>query len=170
MAITRSKRRAWRGGNKLRRTLRRLEPEITKEIKDDLERGANNIANDAAVYAYSLGLYDTGDMIDSIEVNMGRDGLTAVIGPGAKRIKISKSPFNTTLYVKDKDKHAALQFFKAYWAEFGTKGAPNRNIPPQPATPFMNPSYDANKGDIMKDLDKSIGDALRIASSMTTDA
>lgn len=169
MAITQSKRRAWRGGNKLRRTLRRLPDDIAGGVKEDIRRGAENIANDAAVYAYSLGLYDTGDMIESIEANIGRDGLTAVIGPGAKRLKISKSPFNTTLYVKDRDKHAALQFFKAYWAEFGTKGAPSKNIPPQPATPFMNPAYDANKGEILKNLDKSIGDALQNAVRSTTD-
>jgi len=169
MAITRSKRSAWRGANKLRKTLKRIEPDITQELKTYWVKVANEIADIAAYIAYSKGLYREGDMIESIEVQMGRDGLTAVIGPGAKRIRLSKSPFDTTLYIKDKDKHAALQFFKAYWAEFGTKGAPSRNIPPQVPTPFMNPAYDSKNRDILKNRDRIVHKVLIEVTRGTTD-
>jgi len=169
MAITKGKRKAWRGGTKLRRTLRRLEPEIKKELVDNFEKYASDISDTAAYIAFSKGLYREGDMIESIDYKMGRDGLTAVIGPGAKRIRISKSPFNTTLYIKDKDKHAALQFFKAYWAEFGTKGSSEKNIPPQVPTPFMNPAYDAHKDRITKETRGMIGDILIKVTKETTD-
>lgn len=169
MAISKRKRSAWRGVTKLRKTLRRIDPEVTKELKESFEQYASNIADTAAYIAYSKGLYDEGDLIASIEYQMGRDGLTALIGPGAKRIKISKSAFDTRLYVKNKDKHAALQFFKGYWAEFGTKGATDRNIPPQVPRPFMNPAYDAYKDKITRETRRMVAGILRQATRETTD-
>lgn len=148
------------GANKLRKTLRRADPETTKSLRATFAEGAEAIAQDARGIAYSKGIQDQGDMIHSIEVKMGRDGLTAVIGPGAKRVRISKSPFNTTLYVKDKDKYEAWQFFKGYWAEFGTKGTPDRNIPPQAPRPFMQPAYDLNKQKISWGVKKGVSGVL----------
>ncbi len=157
------------GANKLRKTLKRLDPEITSGVKLAVKLGAEDISNDAAAIAYSKGIYDTGDLIDSIEVQLGREGLTALIGPGAKRLKISKSPFNTTLYVTDRDKYAAWQFFKGYWAEFGTKGDPANNVPPQTPRPFMQPAYDANKGTMSTQIQKAVNRALSVAVASTSD-
>ena len=154
----------FRGVNKLRRTLRRIEPEGTKHLKKMTEDAAELIRFDAIMNAKGAGLYDTGEMILSIDVKMGRDNLTAVIGPGAKHVRITKNPFDTTQYKSKPSKHSAMQFFKAYWAEFGTKGDPTRNIPPQPATPFMNPAFDANKQWIAKKTQEGIRAALRYAS------
>lgn len=159
------RRSSFSGIRKLRRTLRRIDPEVTADLKVTFRNAAETISNDAAAGAYAQGLYDSGDMIASITYKMGRDGLTAVIGPGADRIKISKNPFDTTLYVKDRDKHAAMQFFKAYWAEFGTKGVPSKGIPPQSATPFLNPAFDANKGWIARQTKDGISASLRAASN-----
>lgn len=153
------------GVKKLRRTLRRADPEITKDLKAQFKRDAETIADDAAAAAYVKGIYDTGEMIDAIQVKMGRDGLTAVIGPGAKVIRISKSPFNTTLYITQRDKDAAWQFFKGYWAEFGTKGYPERDIPAQPPRPFMQPAFDANKDRVAMTVKRNVRIALsRLAS------
>jgi HK97 gp10 family phage protein len=157
------------GANKLRKTLKRLDPEITSGVKLAVKLGAEDISNDAAAIAYSKGIYDTGDLVDSIEVQLGREGLTALIGPGAKRLKISKSPFNTTLYVTDRDKYAAWQFFKGYWAEFGTKGDPANNVPPQTPRPFMQPAYDANKGTMSTQIQKAVNRALSVAVASTSD-
>lgn len=157
------------GANKLRKTLRRLDPEIVSGVKLAVKLGSEDISNDAAAIAYSKGIYDTGDLIDSIEVQLGREGLTALIGPGAKRLKISKSPFNTTLYVTDRDKYGAWQFFKGYWAEFGTKGDPANNVPPQTPRPFMQPAYDANKGTMSTQIQKAVNRALRVAVASTSD-
>jgi hypothetical protein len=166
MAVRKS---GFTGANKLRKTLKRLDPEITKDVKIALATGAENISNDAAAIAFSKGIYDTGDLIDSIEFQLGREGLTALIGPGAKRLKISKSPFNTTLYVTDRDKYGAWQFFKGYWAEFGTKGSSEHNIPPQIARPFMQPSYDANKDAISTSIQRAVNRALSVAVASTSD-
>ena len=157
------------GANKLRKTLRRMDPDISKNVKTVLEDLAETIAIDARGIAYAKGLYDSGDMIDSIEYKIGRDGLTALIGPGASRITVSKSPFNTKLYVTDRDKYDAWQFFKGYWAEFGTKGSPEHNIAPRTPRPFMKPAFDGNKLDGLKSINKAVNNALRYASSGFSD-
>lgn len=162
---TARQRSAFRGVNKLRRTLRRLEPESLDGIKAAFKRGAETIHFDAISNAMGQGIYDTGDMVASIAINYGRDGLTAVIGPGADTVKINKSPFNTTLYVSNKAKTAAWNFFKAYWAEFGTKGYPAKNIPPQPARPFMAPAFDSNKDRIAREVQREIRMTLQKVSS-----
>lgn len=150
--------------NKLRRTLSRIEPGIVKGVKAELKSAAEHIHYDAILNASMQGLSDTGDMIASIAIKYGRDGLTAVIGPGAEVIKINKSPFNTTLYVSDKSKYMAWQFFKGYWAEFGTKGSAKHNIPAQQARPFMQPAYDSNKAAYSKSVRAAVKNALEQAS------
>ena len=157
--------RGYAGFNKLRKTLKRLEPESKAEIVKVFESGASDIERDAIGGAYSAGLYKTGDMIEAITVKYGREHMTAVIGPGADRVKISKSPFNTTLYVTDRDKRAAWQFFKGYWAEFGTKGSAKHNIPPQQATPFMQPAFDANKDHISRSVQAAVGKVIAKVSA-----
>ena len=161
------------GITKLRKTLRRIDSESVEEIKDSFKAGAQRISNDASAGAFAQGIYDTGDMIASIEANMGRDGLTAVIGPGAKAVKISKSPFNTTLYVTDKSKESAWNFFKGYWAEFGTKGGKRSRglfrrsvkIPPKEARPFMGPAFDMNRRRIKEETFDRIGDVINEAAA-----
>jgi len=107
-------------------------------------------------------------MIHSISYKIGRDGMTAVIGPGASHVRITQNPFDTTKYKSKPSKHAAMQFFKAYWFEFGTKGV-NRVlrgggklvIEPQPARPFMNPAFDMNKDWIIRKTQAGISATLR---------
>ena len=163
MAATRRQRAGLVGVSKLRRTLRRLEPEMLTGIKTEFEKGAQAIEADMLSNAMALGLYDTGDMVDAISYKMGRDGLTGLIGPGASHMKVSKSPFNTTLYKTKPSKHMAMQFFKAYWAEFGTKAGKRGG--PQPATPFVTPAFDANKDWIAKNTRDEIGKVLMQVSA-----
>ena len=155
-SIRKTSRSGFSGVTKLRKTLRRLEPESVKKIKVAFNNGAEAIQFDAMSNAMGEGLIDSGDMISSISIKYARDGLTAVVGPGADVIKVNKSPFNTNLYVSAKSKWHAAQFFKAYWAEFGTKGDPSRNIPPQRATYFMAKAYDMNKRRIRRDIDHAV--------------
>lgn len=156
------------GMNKLRKTLKRLEPESVKGIKTELASGAESIWMDAVVTLQSkLSGNGYGDLVASMTIKYGRDGLTAVIGPGAKTVTINKSPWNTRLYVKDKQKHEAWQFFKGYWFEFGTKGYPEKNIPEQRPQPFMQPAYDGNKNRIFKNIQKEISDTLFKLSNQT---
>lgn len=161
-----SRARGYAGLSKLRKTLRRLEPEAAEGIKTSFKHGAELIQYD--IIQNGLQHRITGDMLRSVDVKMGRDGLTAVIGPGASRIRIGKSPFDTTMYKSAEGKHQAFQFFKAYWIEFGTKGYPERNIPAQPAQPFVQPAYDANKGWIVRNVQDEIRATLRNVTSGRT--
>lgn len=155
--------RGYAGLSKLRKTLKRIEPETVSGVKAAIEKGATAIEQDIVNNGREHRI--TGDMLQSIAVKKGRDGLTAVIGPGAKAITVSKSPFDTTMYVTQKSKFLAWQFFKAYWLEFGTKGTPERNIPPQPATPFVQPAWDSNKGWLIKEVKTAVSRAIARASS-----
>jgi hypothetical protein len=157
-----ARRSGFAGVTKLRKTLRRLEPEATEGIKDAMRDAAEKIHFDSIINLRSqLSGKGEGELEYSVTYKMGRDDMTAVIGPGAKHVKITKNPFDTTQYKSKPSKHSAMQFFKGYWFEFGTKGDPENNIPPQPARPFMNPAYDANKDKILKDVQGEIHDVLQ---------
>jgi len=155
--------RGYAGLSKLRKTLRRIEPETTQGVKDSIQKGAEAIEADILINGQAHRI--TGDMLNSVAIKYGRDRMTAVIGPGAASISVNKSPFNTTLYVSQKSKFNAWQFFKAYWIEFGTKGAPSRNIPPQPAKPFVQPAWDSNKTWLISDVKAAVKKAIQRASS-----
>lgn len=140
-----------RGLNKLRRTLRRIEPDLQDPIRTAILNTAEAIKQDAIAGAP----VDEGDLVRSIDYKIGRDGFTAVIGPGAKAAEIARrkggSPFATQdrrgeiIRLSAANKKLLFQFFKAYWIEYGTKGSPEHNIPPLPARPFMTPAYLLNE-------------------------
>lgn len=156
-----------KGVNRLRRTLRRIEPAATQELRDTVEDGAQKIHFDAL----TLVPRDEGDLARSIAYKLGRDGLTAVIGPGAENAKLRKNKAHVGYVVaasgvrmSKANKDRLWQYFKGYWVEFGTKGSPRHNIPPQPPRPFMNPAYLMNRDWIKRDASKAIGKALERAS------
>ena len=154
------------GVNKLRRTLRRLEPDVTKGVKYELARGAQAIKDDAVrnFSAIDIPEIGTGDLKRSISYQISRDGLTAVIGPEAKRAKLNKGIFSRNASkntYKTKPAKAALWVIqKGYWVEFGTKGAPWKNIPQMPARPFMNPAWDTNKDKLREKIRAEVAKAL----------
>lgn len=135
---------SFRGVNKLRRTLRRIDPEAREHVTSAVIKGANLIADDAR----SLAPVDTGDLRSAIDVKFGRDKLTAEIGiaPGGGK------------------KRAATRsdLFYARFVEFGTKGG--GSTPPLAARPFMGPAFDRNRKKITEDIRKAVAKALRIAS------
>lgn len=170
------RRTGYSGISKIRRTLRRADPEITEQLRNVMERGATAIETDILINGREHHI--TGDMLDAVAKKAGRDGLTYLIGPGAKSIKISKNPFDTTQYVSGVSKWRALQFFKAYWIEYGTKGrSPYRNrkgtlvkgTKRQPARPFVNPAYDMNRDWIAREAKAEVVNVIRRLTSGGTD-
>lgn len=143
------------GPNKLRQKLRRIDPAVTQELKNVLRDGLNRIHRDAV----SLAPVDTGDLRESIEVNLSRDGLSGLVGPGAKAAELVRRTTGSEwgrvikggkrrgqkYNMRKATKQQLWQFYKGYWAEFGTKGNPKKNIPAQPARPFMRPAYEVSK-------------------------
>jgi len=142
------------GNKKLRRTLRRVDPVTNSKVAAAIEDTAEKIESAAVAFAP----VDEGDLVRSIARKKGRDGLTYVIGPGAKSVKISKSPFaEAAVGVTGATKsHRLMQFFKGFWIEFGT-----RNMP---ARPFMKPAFDFNRDQGVRDVQRAIKKALEEAS------
>lgn len=140
-----------KGINKLRLTLRRIEPEMQQPIRQAILNTAEAIKQDAIAGAP----VEEGDLVRSIDYKIGRDGFTAVIGPGAKAAEIARSKGGSAFSTQDRrgeiikmsaaNKKLLFQFFKGYWLEFGTKGLPERNIPPLTPRPFMNSAYLLNE-------------------------
>jgi hypothetical protein len=155
-----------RGFAKLRRTLRRMEPGLLAETRAAIADGAERMAEDMRRGAPRSGMVTSppSDIVTHIAVKRGRDGLTAVIGPGARYITISRNPFDTSAKWSLKKEAARYAFFKAYWHEFGTKGSAARNIPPLPARPFMLPAFDRHKDDVTKAARLGIRRALSKAA------
>ena len=153
------------GVSALRKKLRRIDPEIKKEIADVVIEGLEAIRRDAQ----ALVPVDTGELRDSIEVQFSkRDGVSGLVGPGAKAAEIvrrksdSKTAFGGWKYrLSKKNKAKLYQFFKGYWIEFGTKGNAKKNIPPQSARPFMAPAYLANREWIRQKARIAVDNVLR---------
>lgn len=164
-----------RGLNKLWRTLRRIEPELQDPIRTAILNTAEAIKQDAIAGAP----VDEGDLVRSIDYKIGRDGFTAVIGPGAKAAEIARSRGGSAFSTQDRrgeiirmsaaNKNLLFQFFKGYWLEFGTKGSPENNIPPLMPRPFMNPAYLLNEQYGKDQVRAAVKTALDRASRGVTD-
>lgn len=159
-----------RGINRLRQTLRRIEPEMQEPIRQAVLNTAEAIKQDAIAGAP----IDEGDLVRSIDYKIGRDGFTAVIGPGAKAAEIARSRGGSAFATQDRrgeiikmsaaNKKLLFQFFKGYWHEFGTKGSPEHGIKPLRATPFMNPAYFLNEEYGKQQIRAAVKAALERAS------
>lgn len=149
--------------NKTRKLLRRLPDDMTDPIRAAFEQGAKDIAAEARFNLASARRTDTGDLMASIDYKVARDGLTAVVGPGAKAANIVKkatgSSFatrSTTVRLSGRSKKLLFNFFKGYWLEFGTK-----RITPRP---FMGPAFDGSRSRISTEVQKGISSALERAA------
>lgn len=167
MSSTRRQRSGLRGVNRLRRTLRRINDTADDGVGAAIRTWSHKIAEDAKANAPEL----TGETKESIEAIVSRDGLTSTIGPGARALRSTRrqgfSVFATralNLNLSKRNTRLLRAFYKAYWYEFGTKGNPAKNIPPQPAQPFMGPAYDANAEAMKADIRRAIRTTLERAS------
>jgi len=167
-----------RGANKLRKTLRRAPEEIREGVVTAVDRGAEAVWADAVERVPR----DEGDLARAIQIKKGRDGLTAVVGPGAKaaelaarkagRLGLKRNPFagaaSTRVRLSRTNQDLLFQWFKAIWIEFGTKGSPEHNIPPQPPRPFMGPAAELNQDFFATEARRAVNDALDRLSRGTT--
>lgn len=157
----------------LRRKLKKLNKHVENGIKPELKASLEMVAATAAANVPR----DSGDLAANIDVALSSDGLAGVAGPSAKNAKVKKalSKGATSVFatrasggkvISTGTKKKIFQFFKGYWIEFGTKGSPERNIPPQPARPFMQPAWDINSAAIKRRLKKAIDQQLKRAASL----
>lgn len=135
MASTRRQRSGLRGVGKLRRTLRRLGPDATAEVRTAVKRGADFILADMQ----TLVPKDTGDLARALDTRIARDGLTARVGLVTPK--------------KQRD------FFYARFLELPSVRAA------QGMQPFMQPAFDLNRGMILRETQTAIRQVLRRAAS-----
>lgn len=159
-----------RGIGKLRRTLSRIEKELSAPVAKVIEEGAEAIQRDAQMML--LPHRRTGALEISVDVKSGRGGFTAVIGPGARAAEIARTRVGSAFAVRssninlsNRNKHLLFQFFKGYWMEFGTLGPYGSDVGRQPARPFMVPAFHMNEAWIVGRLKPALATALERAAS-----
>jgi hypothetical protein len=125
---------------RLSRMLRRVEPEIVEPIKEVVAEAAQELL----LAAESEINDDSGTTKRQMTAKASRSGLTAEVGFLTKTAR-------------------KLAFYAAF-VHFGTKGAPEKNIPPMPATPFLFGPAERLRAGFIKRIDATVDKALeRIA-------
>lgn len=146
------------GLSNLRRVLRRLPADVTSELRETIEFGANMILRDARARLAQRSKRTSRALV----VKMGRDRLSAKVGIIGARAK--------------------KQAYMARWIEFGTKphslkkgsrsGGKGRSAqrlasqkggwhPGVPPHPFLFPAYEANKQKLIRLIGASVDRTLR---------
>ena len=163
------------GVTRLRKKLRRVDPAITSGIRDILKQNLDAMATTER----GLVPVDTGEMRNSIQVLVSKDGMTGIVGPGARAAEIvrkaSGSEFSLVRnrgkrrgsYIKLRtgNKKLLMQFYKAYWLNFGTKGSAKRNIPAQSPLKFVEQTWAIHKPGLSQSMRAEINSALKVIAN-----
>jgi len=160
--------KSYAGIDKLRRTLRKIDPDSQKLVKKAVKEGAEMIE---FKILRSVPV-DEGDLQRSISHKLGRDGFTAYVGAGADRAQVVSNGFaqSTRKYTKTgsltkatiDNENARFQAYKLHWFEEGTK--PNGAHPGIPAMHIKKRAFDSSKKWIRSQIDDAIDAALESAS------
>ncbi|MFX4223537.1 MAG: HK97 gp10 family phage protein [Thalassobaculum sp.] len=129
------------GIGKLRRTLRRIDGEAQRELREAVDEGAEAILRDMQLLVPKR----TGALARLLAKRVARDGLTARVGLVTKK--------------------AQRDGFYFRFLDAGTKGAPGRNIKPQRALHIRAKAFDLNRDWIKSRTQRGIALALKRASS-----
>lgn len=127
------------GNRRLRRILRRIEPEAREQMKGAMEEAAEAIYWDMV----QLTPEDTGNLRSLLDWRVSRNGMNARIGLVTKRAQESGFYFR--------------------FLDQGTKGVPAKNIPPQPARHIRAKAFDLNKQWALDRVNDGIDKALEVA-------
>ena len=135
-------RRSSVGDFKLRGLLRRIGNEIESDLRPAMVQAANAVL-ETQIYLIPR---DTGDSGDALTAFVSKSGLDAEIGLRGK-----------------KDNR---RYFYTRFIEYGTKGyvMGDTNIPARPAHPWLRPSYDMNREQVIELISRAIASTLRKAS------
>jgi HK97 gp10 family phage protein len=128
-----------RGGNKLRRALRRMPLEIRKEMGDVLEKGGRELSDMISASAPR----DKGRLAAASHYKLGNDKLSVHVGYSGSRAGF-----------KRKWKKGG---FVALFKEFGTKKVP--------AVPFIRPNFRAKVPQIKAEMRKALNRMIARAST-----
>lgn len=129
---------------RFRRLMQRLPDSITDSITAEIHRSAILVAAEATARVP----VDTGALRDSIGIRTTKTSAEVGFDPKRFRRKWKKAGW------------------RAKFTELGTKGSPARNIPAQPARPFLRPAFEANKRQIMERHRAAVAAVLNRAASL----
>lgn len=160
--------RGYAGLSKLRKTFKRLPPTLQRDISQTLEWAGKEVMIDAVMIANMKDIRQSGDMIESISFKLHRDGSSVLVGPSANKASWQSYGWDTrskgaqNLSIKQKD--AQWQYFKAYWAEFGTQphslGGGRQHPGIQPRS-FMEEAWNSNAPGVTAKVNKVVNETLR---------
>lgn len=137
-----SRRSGLQGVTKVRRLLRRLPNDLVAPVRKELATGAKDILQDAKVRVPK----NERVLEQALTAKGSRDGFSWQIGIRGLRAK--------------------RKAFYGAFVEFGTQGAPDRNIPAQPARPFLFPAFESQKKPIIAAVRRAINRVLRRAAQI----
>lgn len=123
------------GGSRLRKQLRRLEPDLRAPIRAEMDRAGKELAEAMDALAPK----ETGAMAKAAMYKVSSDGLGVSAGYSSKQGGFKRA------WKKGG--------FKALWQEFGTKK--------HPATPFVRPAYKSKLGGILTRIERRVRDVIR---------
>jgi len=126
---------------KFRRLMQRLDKDLTDPLKKEIAASGEKVFREAVLRVP----VDTGDLRDSIGIRIG--AFSAEVGFDPKKFRA-------------KWKRAG---WRALFVHNGTKGSEKRNIPPQPARPFLRDAFEANRREILERQRKVVADVLKKA-------
>ena len=127
------------GNRRLARVLRRIEPEAREKMKGAMTDAAQAIHADMLV----LTPHDTGNLRRLLDWRVSKNGMNARVGLVTKK--------------------AQREGFYFRFLDQGTKGAPAKNIPPQPARHIRAQAFDLNKNWALERVNEGIDKALEAA-------
>lgn len=137
-----ARRSSIQGNVQLRSLLRRIGNEIDSELRPAMVQ-----ASDLVLQTQTFLIpRDTGDAAESLTAFVSKSGLDAEIGIRGKK--------NNTRY------------FYTKFLEYGTKGYARgeSHVAARPAHPWLRPSYDLNREQIITIISRAIDSTLRIAA------
>ncbi len=145
----------FKGSRRLSRKLRNMPANIRAELRE--EQGA--IAEEVRFEMLTqLGSGDP-DMASAVEVRVSRGGTKVEVGPGA-RTKGARQRAGWRAHFKEFGTAPGVRMEKR-----GPRAGTKVNHPGTPAEPFVLPSFEAKKADVLRAMDEAIGRALRKAGT-----
>ncbi|NBN64147.1 HK97 gp10 family phage protein [Pannonibacter tanglangensis] len=133
-----------KGVARVRAAVRGMPGRVRVAVAREIEAGAQDVLDTMR----GLVPVRTGDLAAALSAQVDGDGLRARIG------LLSRT--------------AAREQFYWQFIEFGTKGSPERNIPPMPASPFMGPALDLNAPGIAARIGRATGGVLSAGAALKT--
>lgn len=110
-----------RGVRKVSAVLKNAPAQVERRVQQEIAQGADDILLDMR----GLVPKRSGDLAHALKRSVSKGGLSAKIG------LLSRKDY--------------MDHFYWLYLEHGTKGDPDRNIPPLPASPFVGPAFDINE-------------------------